>query len=210
MVRSASDSAAPPSPGPTMTAVKREYPSARFPSSRPARARIRGPGFRGGKDVRFLSSRVLPEEECSNPSFMSLRNPPATTSPSSTSRCGTGSPCSGSSWRWSSSTCCWCTARPHVITVKEAAIESAVWISIGLAFTGVIYMLAATAMGQGGRRVPLRLPDREVAVDRQRLRVGGDLQLLRGARGVPVPGPVLGHLRRARAARPSSSSPASR
>ncbi len=29
----------------------------------------------------------------------------------------------------------------HVITIKEATIESAVWISIGLAFTGVIYML---------------------------------------------------------------------
>jgi tellurite resistance protein TerC len=31
----------------------------------------------------------------------------------------------------------------HVITTKEAAIESAVWISIGLAFTGVIYLLGA-------------------------------------------------------------------
>ena len=31
----------------------------------------------------------------------------------------------------------------HVITFKEAAIESAVWISIGLAFSGVIYVLAA-------------------------------------------------------------------
>ncbi|MBA2279951.1 MAG: TerC family protein [Actinomycetota bacterium] len=36
----------------------------------------------------------------------------------------------------------------HVITVKEAAIESAVWISIGVAFTGVIYLLAAP--GDGG------------------------------------------------------------
>jgi tellurite resistance protein TerC len=31
----------------------------------------------------------------------------------------------------------------HVITVKEAAIESAVWISIGIAFTGVIFLLGA-------------------------------------------------------------------
>jgi tellurite resistance protein TerC len=31
----------------------------------------------------------------------------------------------------------------HVITIKEAAIESAVWISIGLAFAGVIYMMGA-------------------------------------------------------------------
>ena len=32
--------------------------------------------------------------------------------------------------------------RPHVISFKEAAIESAVWISIGLAFTGVVVLLA--------------------------------------------------------------------
>ncbi|HET8929486.1 MAG TPA: hypothetical protein VFN21_02395, partial [Acidimicrobiales bacterium] len=32
--------------------------------------------------------------------------------------------------------------RAHKITVKEAAIESSVWISIGLAFTGVIYLMA--------------------------------------------------------------------
>jgi tellurite resistance protein TerC len=31
----------------------------------------------------------------------------------------------------------------HVITIKEATIESAVWISIGLAFTGVIYLMGA-------------------------------------------------------------------
>jgi tellurite resistance protein TerC len=31
----------------------------------------------------------------------------------------------------------------HVISVKEAAIESAVWISIGVAFTGVIFLLGA-------------------------------------------------------------------
>ena len=37
----------------------------------------------------------------------------------------------------------------HVITVKEASIESAVWISIGLAFTGVIYAMASG--GEGGK-----------------------------------------------------------
>jgi tellurite resistance protein TerC len=37
----------------------------------------------------------------------------------------------------------------HVITMKEAAIESAVWISIGLAFTGVIYLLGGD--GEQGR-----------------------------------------------------------
>jgi tellurite resistance protein TerC len=39
----------------------------------------------------------------------------------------------------------------HVITFKEAAIESAVWISIGLAFSGVIFLLAAD--GEGGKAV---------------------------------------------------------
>jgi tellurite resistance protein TerC len=37
----------------------------------------------------------------------------------------------------------------HVISAKEAAIESAVWISIGLAFTGVIYLLGVD--GDQGR-----------------------------------------------------------
>ncbi|HET6664994.1 MAG TPA: hypothetical protein VFG94_12080, partial [Acidimicrobiales bacterium] len=37
----------------------------------------------------------------------------------------------------------------HVITVKEAAIESAIWISIGIAFTAVIYLLASS--GDGGQ-----------------------------------------------------------
>ncbi len=39
--------------------------------------------------------------------------------------------------------------RPHRIGLREAATETAVWISIGLAFTGVIYLLAAP--GQGGQ-----------------------------------------------------------
>jgi tellurite resistance protein TerC len=36
---------------------------------------------------------------------------------------------------------------PHAISFKEAAIESAIWISIGLAFSGVIYFLAADGDG---------------------------------------------------------------
>jgi tellurite resistance protein TerC len=35
--------------------------------------------------------------------------------------------------------------KPHEIHFKEAAIESAVWISIGLAFTGVIYWIGSTS-----------------------------------------------------------------
>ena len=50
---------------------------------------------------------------------------------------------------------------------------------------------------RGGGGVPGRLPDREEPVDRQRVRVGADPQLLRRAPGVPTPRPLLGHLRRA-------------
>lgn len=35
--------------------------------------------------------------------------------------------------------------RPHEISFKEAAVESAVWISIGLAFTGVVYYIGRTS-----------------------------------------------------------------
>ncbi len=35
--------------------------------------------------------------------------------------------------------------RPHEIHFKEAAIESAIWISIGIAFTGVIYYIGKTS-----------------------------------------------------------------
>jgi tellurite resistance protein TerC len=35
--------------------------------------------------------------------------------------------------------------RPHEIHFKEAAIESAIWISIGVAFTGVIYYIGKTS-----------------------------------------------------------------
>ena len=38
--------------------------------------------------------------------------------------------------------------RPHAISFKEAGIESAVWISIGLAFTGVIFLIGGD---QGGK-----------------------------------------------------------
>lgn len=35
--------------------------------------------------------------------------------------------------------------KPHEIKFKEAAIESAIWISIGLAFTGVVYYIGKTS-----------------------------------------------------------------
>ena len=52
----------------------------------------------------------------------------------------------------------------------------------------------------GGHRVHLGLPDREEPQRRQRVRVGAHHELLRGAPRLPVPGAVLGHLRRPRAA----------
>ena len=54
-------------------------------------------------------------------------------------------------------------------------------------------------------RVPDRLPDREGALGRQPVRVRRDLLVLRGAGGAAAPRAVLGHPRRARAARGCSS-----
>ncbi len=44
--------------------------------------------------------------------------------------------------------------RPHDIKFKEAAIESAIWISIGVAFTGVVYYIGRTSgVGVDGETV---------------------------------------------------------
>jgi tellurite resistance protein TerC len=44
--------------------------------------------------------------------------------------------------------------KPHVIQFKEAAIESAIWISIGVAFTGVVYYLGRTSgIGADGQTI---------------------------------------------------------
>ena len=51
--------------------------------------------------------------------------------------------------------------KPHVISFREAAIESSVWIAIGLAFTIVIL---AWQGGSSCWRVPGGLPDREEPV----------------------------------------------
>ena len=112
-----------------------------------------------------------------------------------------------SSSRCSSSTCCSCTARPTSSPIKEAAIESAVWISIGLAFGVVI--CSVWQGGQAGRRVLRRLPDREEPVDRQRLRVGGDLLVLRRAPASTSSGSCSGASSARSCCGPSSSSPAS-
>ena len=86
----------------------------------------------------------------------------------------------------------------HEVHTKEAAIESAVWIGCGLAFSFVIWWWFGAP---GHRRVHVGLPDREEPEHRQRLRVGVDHGLLRRSAEVPAPRVVLGHLRRSDHAR---------
>ena len=83
-------------------------------------------------------------------------------------------------------------------TPGRALIESLVWVACGLDLRGRRRRrVGARRVG----RVPRRLPDREVPVGRQRVRVGGDLLDLRDPAPLPAPGVVLGRVRRARAAR---------
>ncbi len=56
----------------------------------------------------------------------------------------------------------------HAPTPKEAATESIIWVTCGLAFGAVI---AVTFGSARVRRVHQRLPDREVAQRRQRVRL---------------------------------------
>ena len=73
--------------------------------------------------------------------------------------------------------------KAHIISVKEAAAWSAVWVALGW----------ASAASSGGG--PVRSSPRsttpaissKVAGDRQRLRLGHHFQLLRGAQAVPAP-----------------------
>ena len=95
-----------------------------------------------------------------------------------------------------------------MITFKEAAIESAVWIAIGArVHASSCWWLARRSQAAG--EYLAGLPDREEPLGRQRLRLGGDLQLLRGAREVPVPRRCSGASSAPSCCGPSSSSPAS-
>lgn len=57
--------------------------------------------------------------------------------------------------------------RPHEIHFKEAAIESSVWISIGLAFTGVIYLIGGSEDGgaAAGEYISGFLLEKSLSVD---------------------------------------------
>lgn len=57
--------------------------------------------------------------------------------------------------------------RPHEIHFKEAAIESAIWISIGLAFTGVIYLIGGSDNGgaAAGEYISGFLLEKSLSVD---------------------------------------------
>jgi len=57
--------------------------------------------------------------------------------------------------------------KPHEIHFKEAAIESSIWISIGVAFTGVIYLLGGSADGgaAAGEYISGFLLEKSLSVD---------------------------------------------
>ena len=94
-------------------------------------------------------------------------------------RCGRGRRSSAPSSCCSSPTCCSSTARRTTSASRRRPSSPAVWITIGLS----LHVRDAGLAGRHrGRRVPLRLPDREEPLGRQRVRLGGDLQLLRRAR----------------------------
>ena len=108
--------------------------------------------------------------------------------------------------RCSASTWC-CTAATTRRRRRRALVESAAWIACGLA---LLRRGPRAVRRQGLRRVHERLRHREVAQRRQRLRVGDHLRDVRDPAALSAPRPVLGHLRRAGAARRSSSSPGPR
>jgi tellurite resistance protein TerC len=89
---------------------------------------------------------------------------------------------------------------PHKVTFKEATWWSLGWVALALAFNagcgGTRDSNSATAEGN----LRHRLPGREVAGGRQRLRVDDDLQLLRGAARAAAPRAAVRHRRRHRAA----------
>jgi len=57
--------------------------------------------------------------------------------------------------------------KPHDISYKEAGIESAIWISIGLAFTGVIYLIGGSEHGgkAAGEYISGFLLEKSLSVD---------------------------------------------
>ena len=95
----------------------------------------------------------------------------------------------------------------HVITFKEAAIESAVWIALGLAFTFV--MLAWQGSQAAGEYLTGYVIEKSLSIDNVFI-WAVIFNYFAVPREVPVPRAVLGHLRRAGAPRRRSSSPASR
>ena len=83
---------------------------------------------------------------------------------------------------------------PRRLDSRRRPIWSVVWISLAMVFDAGV----TAVMGpRGGAGVPHRLPDREVALGRQHLRLRADLLLLRRPRAVPAPRALLGHPRRA-------------
>ena len=120
------------------------------------------------------------------------------TSSTSTSPPGSGAPSSRSSCVMLLVDLLVVHKEAHEVSTKEAAIESVVWISGRCR----VHRRGGVVVRRAGERgVHLGLPDREEAQRRQRLRVGADHGLLRGAAALSASCAVLGHLRCAGAAR---------
>ena len=100
---------------------------------------------------------------------------------------GSSSPWSSACWRWTWGSS---TARRTGSGLREAVFWSVFW-TILAAGLQRLDLLAVRLPARA--RVPDRLPHRALAELRQHLRLHRDLQLLRGAGGVPAPGAVLGH-----------------
>ena len=96
----------------------------------------------------------------------------------------------------------------HVISLKEAAIESAIWISHRPVVHRVVVLVGGTGRQAAGEYVSGYLIEKSLVVDNVFV-WAVIISYFAVPAGVPVPGAVLGHLRGARAAGRRSSSPAS-
>jgi hypothetical protein len=83
----------------------------------------------------------------------------------------------------------------HTVSFRESVTWSAVWVATALAFNYGFYLYAAgtsVPTSPGSRvRVPDRLHRREVARDRQHLRLRAGIRVLRHPGDVPAPRAVL-------------------
>jgi tellurite resistance protein TerC len=95
--------------------------------------------------------------------------------------------------------------KQHRVSFKEAATWSLAWVTVAMLFAGGLWWYLDGTLGrevanEQTTRIRHRLPDREVAGGRQRLRLADDLQLLRGAARTAEARAAVRRARRHRAA----------